>query len=194
MPSHGLYFTSDHTEPLHAFTHFPNTGSQSLSAYCDANWGPLDASIPKPHTTPPEQTMASLRSISGWMVMNSGAPIAWGCACHKDTAQSSCQAEVHSINKTTKILLELKLLFRDLRLPIDQPIEIKNDNQGVIQWAKGTTTKKMRWVDLRENLVRENINNNNIIISHIPGKLNISDIFTKEFETPVNSCFFVICS
>ena len=158
-PSHGLYFTSNCTEPLHAFSHFPTTDSPSLAAYCNANWGPLDASVPTPNVTPPEQNMASLRSISGWMVMHSGAPIAWGCSRHKDTAQSSCQAEVHSINETTKLLLEFKLLFRDLNLSIRHPIPIKNDNQGAVQWTKETTTTKMRWVDLRENLIRETIVN-----------------------------------
>ena len=180
-PSHGLFFTSDHSEQLHTFTHFPSQTS-SLTAFCDTNWGPLGALVPKPHVTPPEQSMASFRSISGWLIMNAGAPIAWGCARHKDTAQSSCQAEVHSINETTKLILELKLLFRDLNLPITSPVEIKNDNQGAVQWAKGTTTKKMRWIDLRENLIRENIQQKNIIVSHIPGKMNLSDIFTKKFS------------
>ena len=40
----------------------------------------------------------------------------------------------------------------------------------------------MRWVDLRENLVRENISIHNITVSHIPGKSNLSDIFTKKFR------------
>ena len=40
----------------------------------------------------------------------------------------------------------------------------------------------MRWVDLQENLVRENIQNNNISVSHIPGKMNLADLFTKEFR------------
>ena len=55
-------------------------------------------------------------------------------------------------------------------------------NQGAIQWSKGTTTKKMRWIDLRENLVRENLHAKTINVSHIPGKINLSDIFTKEFR------------
>ncbi len=40
----------------------------------------------------------------------------------------------------------------------------------------------MRWVDLQENLVRGNIHANVIQVSRIPGKLNLSDIFTKEFR------------
>ena len=178
----GLYYTSDHSEPFHAFVHFPSDDDGVLQAYCDANWGPMDASVPKPDTIPPEQSLDSLRSLSGWFIMHAGAPIAWGCARHKDTAQSSCQAEVHSINETTKLILEFKLLFRDINLPLVEPVEIKNDNQGAVQWSKGTTTKKMRWVDLRENLVRENILNHNVKVSHIPGKANLSDIFTKEFR------------
>ena len=142
----------------------------------------MDALVPKPNTPPIEQDPQALRSLSGWMIMHTGAPIAWGCARHKDTAQSSCQAEVHSINETTKLVLEYKLLFRDLNIPVDYPIQILNDNQGAIQWTKGTTTKKIRWVDLRENLVRENVENKNITVSHIPGKYNLSDIFTKEFR------------
>ena len=180
--SFGLYYTSNNTENFHAFVHFPNDEKNALQAYCDANWGPMDASVPKPEDTPVEQSLDSLRSLSGWFIMNAGAPIAWGCARHKDTAQSSCQAEVHSVNETTKLILEYKLLFRDIDLPLQHTVEIKNDNQGAIQWSKGTTTKKMRWVDLRENLVRGNILNKNIHVSHIPGKTNLSDIFTKEFR------------
>ncbi len=128
----GLYYTSDATEDLHAFTHFPKQGS-SLKALCDAKWRPMDASVPKPHVTPPEQSLDSLRSISGWMIFYTCGPIAWGCARHKDTAQtSSCQAEAHSINKTTKLTLEYRLLFRNLGLPISHPVEIKNNNQGAI--------------------------------------------------------------
>ena len=178
----GLYYTSNDMEDFHAFVHFPPEESDALHAYCDANWGPMDASVPKPNSEPREQSIESLRSLSGWFIMNAGAPIAWGCARHKDTAQSSCQAEVHSINETTRLLLEYRLLSRDVGLPIHGPISIKNDNQGAIDWSKGTTNKKMRWVDLRENLVRENVLNKNIQVSHIPGKSNLSDIFTKEFR------------
>ncbi len=143
-----LYYMSDHQEDFHAFVHFPPHLSGALHAYCDANWGPMDASVLKPNAPPVKQSLASLRLLSGWFIMNAGAPIAWGCARHKDNAQSSCQAEVHSINETTHLLLEYRLLSRDLGLPVTKPITIKNNNQGAIDWSKGTTTNKMRWVDL----------------------------------------------
>ena len=77
--------------------------------------------------------MTSLRSISGWLIMNAGAPIAWSSARHKGTAQRSCQAEVHSMNETIKLILEFHLLFRDLGIPIHNPVHIKNDSQGAVQ-------------------------------------------------------------
>ena len=166
---------------LYSFVQFKETTS-GLKLLCDANWGPMDASKPKENTPQIEQTITSLRSISGWLALHSGAPIVWGCLRHKNTAQSSCEAEVHSINEATKLVLQLNLLFCDLALPIQAPITMYNDNQGAVQWSKGTTTKKMRWIDLRENFVRENVISKTISIDHIPGANNLSDIFTKEFR------------
>ena len=48
--------------------------------------------------------------------------------------------------------------------------------------GKRNNYKKMRWIDLQENLVQENIHNKNIVVTHIPGKINLSDILTKEFR------------
>ena len=42
------------------------------------------------------------------------------------------------------------------------------------------TTKGLRHVQIRENAVRESIQNKIVTVSHIDGKLNPSDIFTKE--------------
>ncbi len=97
-------------------------------------------------------------------------------------AQSSCQAEIHNMNEPTKILLELKLLFRDLNMPLTLSIPIKNDNKGAVDWSKGTTTKKLRWIDLRGNLVCKNVLSNTVPILHIRGHSNLAYIFTKEFR------------
>ena len=177
----GLLYSSDSHDPLHSFLQFKET-TTGLQVLCDANWGLMDASKPN-HTAPTvEQSLQSLQSISGWFAIHSGAPIAWGCLRHKTTAESSCKAEVHSINEASKLILQLKILFRDLHLPIQSSIPIYNDNQGAVHWSKGTTTKKMKWIDLRENVVRENVLNKTISVTHIPGANNLSDIFTEEFR------------
>ena len=38
----------------------------------------------------------------------------------------------------------------------------------------------MRHIQIRENLVRESIQNGKVSVTHIQGKINPADIFTKE--------------
>ena len=96
----GLIFSSSVPAPLQAFVQNKDA-MRDLGLLCDANWSPKDATTPKPR-----------------------APIAWGCIRHKTTAQSSCEAEVHSLNKATKLVIQLKILFRDLDLPITSSVPI----------------------------------------------------------------------
>ena len=159
-PSYDLSFSSHKSEPIHVFVNFPDD-IHSIQAYFNANWGPMDALVPKPIATPREQS-PSLQSISGRFFIHTRPPIAWGCVHHTDITQSSCQAETHCINDTTKLIHEFCLFFHDLGLPLTSLVAIKNVNQGAIQQPKGTTTKKIRWVNLCENLVCANISNQNI--------------------------------
>ena len=46
-----------------------------------------------------------------------------------------------------------------------------------VTWSKSKTTKGLRYLQIRENSVREN---KNIEVLHIPGKINPADMFTKE--------------
>ena len=49
-----------------------------------------------------------------------------------------------------------------------------------VQWSKNRTTRSIRHIHLRENAVREAVQNGQISILHVPGKLIPSDILTKE--------------
>ena len=42
------------------------------------------------------------------------------------------------------------------------------------------TTKGLRYIQIRENAVRESVQSNFVTITHIDGKINIADLFTKE--------------
>ena len=62
------------------------------------------------------------------------------------------------------------------------PTRLYNDNQGAVDWAKGTTTKRMRHINLRDCAVRNSIQLKEIDLCHIPGDINPIDIFTKEMR------------
>lgn len=167
-PSHWLFFSYKQSPRHKAFFWFPP--SKDVTVFSDANWNPMDASVPSDPTLAPEQSLLSLCSISGWIVTSHDTLIIWGCIHHRNTSQSSCQTEVHSINEATKVLISLKLLFSEIHLPSDYSITIHNDNKGAVLWSKGRITKKMKWVDLQEDLAQENIINNTLSINHIPGR------------------------
>ena len=49
-----------------------------------------------------------------------------------------------------------------------------------VQWTKNRTTRSIRHIQLRENAVREAVQNGLINVLHVPGTCNPSDILTKE--------------
>ena len=59
---------------------------------------------------------------------------------------------------------------------------VYNDNRAAVDWAASCTNKGTKHLNLRENYVRELHQNNTVKITHIPGVINASDLFTKELR------------
>jgi hypothetical protein len=58
------------------------------------------------------------------------------------------------------------------------------------------TTKGLQHIQIRENAVRENVENNFILVEHVEGKRNLSDLFTKEYKDAshfIHIRDFIIC-
>jgi hypothetical protein len=62
------------------------------------------------------------------------------------------------------------------------PSPLYNDNAACIQWAHNMTSKKIRQMELRENSVREWVENKTLTVLHVSGRVNLADIFTKEMR------------
>ena len=60
------------------------------------------------------------------------------------------------------------------------PTQIFNDNSACVCWSKATTTKGLRHIQMRENAIREAVLSDFVSVSHIEGKVNLADMFTKE--------------
>ena len=176
----GVTFTHKPDAALNSFLHFP-LASDLPTGMSDSNWGPMDASKPKRDAAPIERDPDSFRSVSGSLIFFSHGPVSWGAQRQTLTALSSCEAEINATNETVKSILEIRILLRNLNLPLTSLVPVYNDNKGAVDWCKGTITKKTRHIDLQENHVKENINRT-LSLSHIPGKTNLADIFTKEYK------------
>ena len=63
---------------------------------------------------------------------------------------------------------------------LDIPTPIYNDNAGCVAWSNTVTNRNLRHLQMRESVVRENVQKKYIKILHCDGIENIADIFTKE--------------
>ena len=60
------------------------------------------------------------------------------------------------------------------------PINIYNDNQESIKWVHSMTKKGLRQPQMRKNAVRDTVQTNFARVKHVSGKVNLSNIITKE--------------
>jgi hypothetical protein len=154
--------------------------------YTDVNWGPQDASHPKPDET---ISIKDAQSLLGHVVMRMGGPICWGCMRETKTMSlSSCESEIYATNEGTKSALKVRNLLLDLNeIEASDPVPIWNDNRGIVDWTKGcSVSKKLRHINMRELSVRLYQRLGYVDVQNIEGKRNVADIFTKEIKEPAN--------
>ncbi len=176
---HGICFRSNESPKLNSFVKFPLDPTK-ITPFTDANWGPQDQSTPKPNDPPLE--LFKSRSLSGFIIWSNG-PLHWQSKRQTITARSSAEAEIYATDECVKYLIHLRQILTDLHLHdhlMPSPTTVYNDNAAYVQWARNLTTKGLRHIQMRENAVRESVQRKEVHISHIAGKLNISDMFTKE--------------
>ena len=175
----GISFSSKNQDKLESHIKFPV--DDPIMGLCDANWGPQDQSKPRPNesrTTP----LFTNRSLSGFLIYFSG-PLHWVSKRQTVTARSSAESEIYATDECTKCLLQLHHIVEGLGLTdelMKPPTIIYNDNAACVAWSRNSTTKGLRHIQIRENAVCESVQNNFIRVEHIAGKLNLSDMFTKE--------------
>ena len=178
----GIIFSSRRNTDMEAFLQFPISPDQLLPL-TDANWGSQDQSLPG--SKPVELERFKTRSMSGFIIFFNG-PVHWCSKRQRITARSSAEAEIYATDECVKELLRLKLMTIDMGIYNiyfkGTPIQVYNDNNACVCWSKSTTTKGLRYMTIRENAIRESVDDGFIQLKHIAGKINLSDLFTKEMK------------
>ena len=174
---YGIQFCSNTNIDLLSFVNFP-LDRINLTGIADANWGPQDQSIPKSGKKYPDLELFKSRSISGHIIVLHG-PLHWQSKHQTITARSSAEAEIYATDQCVKDLIYLRNILQDMQLLdlIPKKTKIYNDNMACVSWSKSKTTKGLRYIQIRENAVRENPH---IEVNHIEGKTNPADMFSKE--------------
>ena len=130
--------------------------------------------------------------MSGAIVIRSGGPIAWKADRQERTALSSCDVEIRATNMGCRLTVNTRNMIAglsDLGYPIhdcESPTPLYNDNDACVNWYHNMTTKGNRHIENKENSTREWVADGTISVSHISGKYNIADIFTKEMRDSAN--------
>jgi len=198
--NYGFTFTSLKRDPLHTFMSFPPPSDTEvysnalppspnlhhhLSTYSDACWGSqLGNAVHEGIQLP----LFKFRSMSGAVVMRSGGPIAWKADRQERTALSSCDAEIWATNMGSRLTVNTRNMISglsDLGYPI-HPTPLYNDNDACVKWCHNMMTKGNRHIENKENSTREWVADGTISVSHVSGKCNIADIFTKEMHDGTN--------
>lgn len=192
---YGISFHSDASNTIQAFNHFPHYHNKEaysdaaspapgdchrLTAFSDACWGgQIRNSVQD--GTPLEPF--KLGSMSGFLICRTGEPLAWKAIRQDQTALSSSAAEIIATNACTTELDSIINRAQDLDMAdAYKCITIYNDNQAAVDWAALCTNKGTKHINLRKNYVRERHQRGITKVTHTPGDINVSDLFTKELK------------
>ena len=199
--SHGIAYHSSAPSSTEAFTHYPfphdaeayhcatpppHNQMHLLTGYCNANYGSQVVNLVPDGT---ELELFKFQLMSGFIIMRCGGPIAWKAVRQDKCSRSTCEAKICSIDETTREVLLLRHRCKYMNLPdTDIPTPLFNDNLGSVDWSKGTKTKGLGHLNIRDGAIRDSLQAGKIDLRHIAGKVNPSDVFTKEMRDTPHFC------
>jgi transposase InsO family protein len=121
------------------------------------------------------------KSVSGWIFMVNGAPVAWLSKKQPVIAQSTMEAEYIAINQACRESYFIRHICSTLPIPeIEGPSQILTDSQPAVDHVRNNINhSKTKHIDIRYHYIRQEYENNRVTIQHIPAECQIADILTK---------------
>ena len=114
-----------------------------------------------------------------------GGAISWLSQKQPKVALSTSEAEYMSLGSATQEAIWLKRLLNDLHAENQEPIEIREDNQGTIAMTRNPVGhKRTKHIDIRHHFVRESVQSGLIRVSYCASKDMLADVFTKAVPKP----------
>lgn len=147
-----------------ALTPIPSIAMTPIG-YSDSDWG---------------SDVSHRRSVSGMVIMLSGAAVVYKTKFQQAVALSSTEAEFVSAADTGKMILYVRSILMDLGLLVDGPTDLHVDNSGAIFMINAQApTKRTRHVDIRFFALLEWSASRQIMAVPIRTDKNLSDSLTK---------------
>lgn len=135
-----------------------------LEAYVDADWA---------------GDRVDRKSNTGF-VFRLGGPISWTARKQQCVTLSSTEAEYVALSEASRELLWLLKLMDDVGEIVDQPIQIRENNQSCIAMLRSEgESSRTKHIDTRYNFVKE-LNSTGVMnVVYCPTETMIADILTK---------------
>ncbi len=110
----------------------------------------------------------------------SGGAISWLSQKQATVALSTAEAEYIALGSATQEAIWLRRLLSDLKVEVDTPTDILEDNQGAIAIAKNPVGhKRTKHIDIRYHFIREAVLTGTAHLTYCPTNEMVADILTK---------------
>lgn len=143
-----------------------NTSLQ-VTAYSDADWGAC---------------LDTRRSLTAFCVFLGPTLISWRCKKQQTVSVSSAEAEYRALSSTTKELLWVLSLLKDLHVSPTLHVPLFCDNSAAIQ--NHVFHERTKHLDIDCHLVREKFKSGIVLPTSVPSTHQLADLLTKPHSGP----------
>lgn len=158
----------------------PADGSSVPYVYSDSDWAGADPQY---------------KSISGYVVLLHGAPVAWRSQRQSSVSKSTTEAEYMSASEAAGEALWLKDLLEDASLLTDIPSVLRTtnlqlDNGGALEMTQSESIKRRsRHIEIRYHCIRDWVQKGELTPTYVPSEQNVADGCTKPLSKDSHRCF-----
>ena len=124
------------------------------------------------------------RSTTGYVLLVNGTPVSWKSSLQSSVSLSTCVAELFTITEAVKQIMWVRDILHVLGYTQDQPTLLFNDNQAALAvCANPVLNQRVKCVAVRVAFVREQVEEQVVVLKFVPSKENLADCLTKALAT-----------
>ena len=157
---------------------YDNTSSNGLAAIYSSLKEGLYALSDSNHSTG--------KSVSGFVVMLHGSPIAWGSKLQPVVSLSSTEAEYYAASVCGTVVLAIRNFLKDISLGELHPTPVFVDNSACVNLGKHfSSCRRVKHIDRRVWFLTDYQEQGHIEIRPVTTARNTADFFTKPLSKGV---------